>query len=271
MVKNGGKHALMRKSGIRCSICGKAAPAGALLCPPCRAALKRAGHLTVQDLPHYLAPVRRPGGKGRRPADSRRAAPVAPVPPPPAAPASGRRVLVAAAAVGALAGIAYLGPTAHVPREAPPAGRLSGSTPSSAAMSAPAVPGAALAAPVATAAAPPVPGPSATVTEPARPVLARVPPRPKQAALRAEAVVAPSAPPVAEIVAPPPVPPPQAPAPREVPPPPDRWQQMSDALARCDREGGFSGFICDQRVRLDSCEGYWGKVPQCPNPPENPR
>ena len=55
------------------------------------------------------------------------------------------------------------------------------------------------------------------------------------------------------------------------PPPVDRWQTMRDSLARCDREGGFGGFICDQRVRLDACEGYWGRVPQCPLPPENPR
>jgi hypothetical protein len=44
-----------------------------------------------------------------------------------------------------------------------------------------------------------------------------------------------------------------------------------EALGRCANEGGFSGFICDQRVRLASCEGYWGRVAQCPNPPENPR
>ncbi|MEP7327780.1 MAG: hypothetical protein ABI777_01115 [Betaproteobacteria bacterium] len=64
-----------------------------------------------------------------------------------------------------------------------------------------------------------------------------------------------------------PVPPAAAP----VPPPPDRWQAMNDELARCDREGGFGGFICDQRIRLDACEGFWGRVPQCPVPPENPR
>jgi hypothetical protein len=45
---------------------------------------------------------------------------------------------------------------------------------------------------------------------------------------------------------------------------------MASALSQCAREGGFSGFICDQKVRLDSCEGYWGRVPQCPLPPENP-
>ena len=65
---------------MRCTICGKSAPAGALLCPPCRAALKRAGHLTVQDLPHYLAPVRRPAGKGHRASAAQRPAPGARAP-----------------------------------------------------------------------------------------------------------------------------------------------------------------------------------------------
>jgi hypothetical protein len=260
----------MRKSAIRCSICGKAAPPGALLCPPCRAALKRAGHLTVQDLPHYLAPVRRPGGKGRRPADARRPAPGMPAKPAPTAPASGRRVLAGVAALGVLAGIAYVGQPPPVAHDAPQAGSRSAPVLSPAAKGAPVAPVAASLAPVATSPMPPAPGPVATVTDPPRPVAARVPARAKQVALRAEAVVTESVLPVPDSTPPAP-PPPPAPVPREAPPPPDRWQQMSDALARCDREGGFSGFICDQRVRLDSCEGFWGKVPQCPNPPENPR
>jgi len=65
-------------------------------------------------------------------------------------------------------------------------------------------------------------------------------------------------------------PPSPAVAPRAAPPP-DRWQRMRDALAQCEREGGFSGFLCDQRTRIDACEGHWGRVPQCPDMPENPR
>jgi hypothetical protein len=45
---------------------------------------------------------------------------------------------------------------------------------------------------------------------------------------------------------------------------------MTNSLAQCAREGGFGGFLCDQRVRIQSCEGYWGRVPQCPVPAENP-
>jgi hypothetical protein len=70
--------------------------------------------------------------------------------------------------------------------------------------------------------------------------------------------------------APKPPPPPVVVA-RAAPPTPDRWQMMSDALSRCASEGDSSGFICDQRVRLASCDGYWGRVAQCPTMPENPR
>jgi len=272
VVTIGGKHTLTRKSALRCTICGKAAPPGALLCPPCRAALKRAGHLTVQDLPHYLAPVRRPRGKGRASADESPRKRVARASAPTRAWVANRRVFVAVGALAALAALAYLGQPHPGPHPgAPTAGRLADSESSPAAVAAPAgadTPSAASSAAAATATTPPAQAPA--VIEPARPVAAgRGPPRTKQAALRADAVVAASELPVAESAAP--APPPPVQAPRETPPPPDRWQQMNDALARCDREGGFSGFICDQRVRLDSCEGYWGKVPQCPNPPENPR
>jgi hypothetical protein len=182
-------------------------------------------------------------------------------------------VLLAVAAVAALAGVAYFGQSRPDPEGGgPTARRVGGSEPSSAAMTSHAVPEtrrATASLPAAAASASSAPTP--TVMEPARPVAARTPVRTKQAVLRAEATMPESALPVAETVVTVPALPPPVPAPREAPPPPDRWQQMSDALARCDREGGFSGFICDQRVRLDSCEGWWGKVPQCPNPPENPR
>jgi hypothetical protein len=53
-----------------------------------------------------------------------------------------------------------------------------------------------------------------------------------------------------------------APAP---PPQPDRWQEMSDALARCGQESFIGRVVCEQRVRLRYCDGYWGKVAQCPD------
>lgn len=50
-------------------------------------------------------------------------------------------------------------------------------------------------------------------------------------------------------------------------PQPDRWQQMQDAMARCKREDFFRRIGCEQSVGLQYCEGYWGKVPQCPGAP----
>ena len=44
---------------------------------------------------------------------------------------------------------------------------------------------------------------------------------------------------------------------------PDRWQAMSAAIERCGRENFFASVVCEQRVRLRYCEGYWGEVPQC--------
>ncbi len=68
-----------------------------------------------------------------------------------------------------------------------------------------------------------------------------------------------------EAVAPPPEPVKiAAVAPSPPRPVPDQWQTMRDALTSCDREGGLGGFICGQKVRVQYCDGYWGKVSQCP-------
>ncbi len=238
-----------------------------MLCTPCRAALKRAHHRTVQELPQYVAPV--PRLRGRR-----RAAALAAHAEPPKRSRAGRRIraeivrrtLLATTAVAALAGVAYLGqpewaasihdtpapaPAAPVPLPRPgTAGDARDTLPAM-----PFVP------------PPKVQAATATVARPAATRAAE-----PRARAEATALVAYPAPdsfgPVAE--APRPDAPPPA-APRPAPPPPDRWQQLSDALAQCEREGGLSGFICDQRVRLDACEGWWGRVAQCPLPPENPR
>lgn len=52
-------------------------------------------------------------------------------------------------------------------------------------------------------------------------------------------------------------------------PQPDRWAQMHDAMARCKREDFFRRIGCEQSVGLQYCEGYWGKVPQCPGVPRD--
>ena len=47
----------------------------------------------------------------------------------------------------------------------------------------------------------------------------------------------------------------------------DRWQRMEEDMSHCTREDFISRVICGQRVRFKYCDGYWGKVPQCPASP----
>ena len=49
--------------------------------------------------------------------------------------------------------------------------------------------------------------------------------------------------------------------------PPDRWKQMREAMARCAGDNFFKRVACEQGVGQQYCEGYWGKVPQCPSGP----
>ena len=74
----------------------------------------------------------------------------------------------------------------------------------------------------------------------------------------------PEAPAEVEVVrVPPPEPAPPAPQPA---PRIDPWQQMSEAIGRCPA-GFLDRVVCEQRVRLQYCEGQWGQVPQCPGGP----
>lgn len=260
-----------------CTICGQPVARGAALCAPCRAALKRAGQRTVQELPHYRLPVPR--------ARARRREPIATTPADAAATTprtsrrrsgdTGRRVVLATAAVAALAGVAYLGQaqwrhgdddvpgaTSAFPVPATPAPQALPTT------TAPALVATPVAAPVAARAAPAAASDAARAPPASRRATAPSPPtEPPTAATAYPSLEAFGA--IAEAPRAPPSPPPVAAV--RPPPPPDRWQKMRDALAQCEREGGFGGFLCDQRTRIDACEGYWGRVPQCPDMPENPR
>src|SRR6266849_5428263 len=68
-------------------------------------------------------------------------------------------------------------------------------------------------------------------------------------------------PPVVAIVRPPP-----PPVVREVPRP-DRWQLMNEAIARCPRADISDRVSCEQRLRVQYCEGLWGQVAQCASIP----
>ncbi len=273
---------------MKCTICGQPALPRAMLCQPCRAALKRARYMSVQASPPVSIlgagrPRRRPRESAATPRES--AAAVAPTgQPPKRRSASLRRAVVSGtAAIAALAIVTYLGrqpapPAAPAAPQAPAALARPANAPSVAdvpagdARAAPAVRAGKAAAAVAGAprlAAPPVDARSAadaTATQAAAVALQRGPavPATREVTLDsfgpAPMAVRTAAPPVARV----------APAAVRPPPPPDRWASMRQALAACDREGGLSGFLCDQRVRLDGCEGYWGRVADCPGPPENP-
>lgn len=255
-----------------CTICGQPAPRGAALCAPCRAALKRAGQRTVQDLPHYRHPVPRSRARRQDAPDGVGAESAAARGDGRGAGDAGRRIVLATAAIAALAGVAYLGQPqwsrddADAPGDAKvrPTQQAPAAPPPAIAIAPPAV-----AAPVASAApASPPPARTPARTSPAAPARAAEPPRVEPPTA---APVYPSLDAFGTIAEAPRVPPPQpVPAARPAPPP-DRWQRMRDALAQCEREGGFSGFLCDQRTRIDACDGYWGRVPQCPDLPENPR
>jgi len=285
---------------MKCTICGAATMPGAMLCRPCRAALKRARYVSVVDVPPpsvmqaHRARARRGASKGpgAAKADSERSGRPSPSP---VRHAWVRSLVLGGGAIVALGTIAWFGQakdspasTAEAPavvlRPAmPPV--LNAPTPASATANLPSD-------------TPAPPTSSATTvgttvsTERSVVPLAAGPAGAAANLRRTEsrAATARSAPPTAPNAAnallstfpgaegfgldAPPLPPVVVPAPRVVaalPPSRDRWQTMGDDLARCDREGGISGFICDQRVRITSCEGHWGRVPQCPLPPENPR
>jgi hypothetical protein len=46
----------------------------------------------------------------------------------------------------------------------------------------------------------------------------------------------------------------------------DRWKGLANAVAKCGEKGGFAGMICEQKVRIEYCEGAWEQVPECSRP-----
>jgi hypothetical protein len=244
-----------------CVICRGPRLPGARLCGPCKAALKRARLETVAELVPRPSRAVAEAQEMRRRAKERAAAR-------PATPKRRRLLIPASLLVMALmAGAGYLtwhvarsgheGPAAPVapsrsPIAHPPAAQIARSAPA--------------AAPVAIEAKrivdvlPPQPA--------TRAPMAPHPPRvaPKRAP---EAAAAPVTLPADRFAAaaqpalPAAVPMTEAVLPAREAPVPDRWQVMADQIVRCGRDGFLAGVICEQRVRLKYCEGYWGQAPQC--------
>jgi hypothetical protein len=241
-----------------CAICHGPRLPGARLCAPCKAALKRARLETVADLvPVPSRALAEAEAARRRRAKARSAARLA-------RPRRRPRLLVPALAIAvtAIAAGGYLAlrvarPTADSAAAAATP-RAQHATPVPLVHVDPSVPGSGEAKSLVE---PPAPPPhSQSAAHPGRAAPKRVvetqtvstAPVDRFPASTEPLVVAPVAP--ADLV----------PPAREAPAP-DRWQVMADQIARCGRESFLAGVICEQRVRLKYCEGYWGVAAQCPS------
>jgi hypothetical protein len=267
---------------MRCLICGQLSLPGAKLCLDCKAARKRAFDATVTQ------PLLAGAGAGRG-----TAAPLRMFKPSQSVPDIARRAAkmalaaqaqsklatespprragqwpIIVGAIGIVVVVVVVGSPGHwfgasksdtfaaVPIERPAAQ----ASPSAALIVRSSTPGAAAA------------GVAATVPVVANPAEAL----PPAAATKADAAARPSArrrPERAPIALPEPLPslvvaiePPPPPVVREVPRP-DRWQLMNEAIARCPRDDISSRVSCEQRLRAQYCEGFWGQVAQCASIP----
>ncbi len=254
---------------MSCTICGRVTMPGGKLCVQCKAALKRARQQTVSQ----VEPLRRrtKAGAKRRSArkDEPSAQPLPPVLPPPVQATLPRRLRlpVTLVVMGVLIYAAgYFGDQLSSASAVQNLVR---------AASAPAPSGSVANMPAPLAPPEPfhvvdnaLPLPPSSAVAPANPSgskpAGKIVPKPKYdskviASVPSLADFGPvTEPPAAAEPAPPPAPrPPEA-------PPPDRWQLMSNSIARCGESDGFvAGVICEQRVRLQYCDGYWDQVAQC--------
>lgn len=254
-----------RASNKGCNICHGPRLPGARLCAPCKAALKRARLETVSDLIPRPSRALAEAEAARRQKKALAAAAPAVLPP------RRSRLIPAVVVLSAIIlGGAYLAQQLarspaipYVPiRVAPPAPRPA----PSAAQPAPAPerstdvipdakPDAKLAGNATVQVATPPPTGIAAKNRPVQKRAVEAPPAPSSPLAATGAATEPS------VSAPAPAPDPVLPA-REAPPP-DRWQVMADQIARCYGDGFFAGAVCEQRVRRQYCDGYWGQVAQC--------
>jgi hypothetical protein len=251
---------------VNCEFCGSIVLPGAKLCGACRSALKRARN----DPQSILEPLARRASdtlqrrKSRRsPADGDDHAAMIPAPVRTTARRSATPAIAGVfAVVACIIGYALLQ-------------HLDGGARADPAVQA-AEPVVAASAPSATM-QPANPEPGATAESTADPAIA---PIVQPAGIEPESVPHPAAKPKrirakdAQPVVPPPVvesqpvtlstpPPASAPVVKAPAAPPDRRALLRTAIGKCDGETLEKAF-CEQRARLDLCDGLWGTVPQCP-------
>jgi hypothetical protein len=259
---------------MKCMICGGQTLPGSKLCLPCRAALRRARDDTISEL--LPLPRRREVFAFSRSPDIGRHPPLAPpAAERPAPEVRARRLssaqLHAAAVVAFVAAAGVL--TFYMARElqrerSTPASTQASPVPDSKVVTPRVSPSTMLgtardesysAVEVAPASEPE----TAEIPPPPVPAPAKVerPSRPRSVA-KAAVVLDPF--PAAEPVAPPVIIAAPHPAPAAVTrvAPADRAQVLTASLARCTGDF-FARAGCEQRARLQYCEGQWGQIPQC--------
>jgi hypothetical protein len=235
-------------AAMKCSVCGSESNADARFCSTCGANLHPEADTLFRVPNPHAAPV---------------------VVAPPAAPADGAtgRVPRAAGWLLLVTAVIVIGYVVYRQLLPIPAAEDGGGARSSAVPVAPPAAAPAPQTPKFEAAPIPAASPAPSAPEPSAPVAKAPAAAPRTAAPKKGAKSSagkhpappPPAPPVA--AAPPPRP---APAPVAVEPPrPDRLQQLNGALGRCKGRDLIARAVCEQRARLQYCDGYWDQVPQC--------
>ena len=255
-----------RVRSTACAICRQPTAAGDRLCAPCKSALKRARDSTVSEA---ILPTRRPRQRPATPEPAAEALPALAAPP---ATWLARGAWAALALGLVVASGVWLAQTRGnagtiAPRYAVE-GAQSGAEMIQAATTTP-VPAPTTAPPAK--AAPPVETPA---DEPSRPDLRTLPasitmPRGNGAMVdtpAAPAPVAPAAPPASVVETP--LPPPVAVAAPVARPAPDRWQRLAAEIARCQAGDLIARTVCEESLRVEHCDGQWGRVAACPARPE---
>ena len=240
-----------------CAICHGPRLPGARLCAPCKAALKRARLETVADLVPVPADAAAAAEAARRRRAKARSAAKA------SRPRRRQRLLVPALAiaVAALAAGGYLALRVARPTVDPVAASTTSRTQRTPVPVVHADPPVVVPAEAKSLVEPPAPPPHpAYAAHPARVAQKRIVEAPTVNTAPVDRFPPPTQPVVATPVAPA-----DMVLPAREAPAPDRWQVMADQVARCGRESFLAGVICEQRVRLKYCEGYWGVAAQCPS------
>jgi hypothetical protein len=248
-----------------CAICRQPALAGDRLCAPCRSALKRARDSTVSDA---MMPARRPRRRAAAavPAETGADANVA------ATPVSRARWLargIGLSMLGAtlVAGGVWIAHTRGIAGTIAPRYSVAPQETSAETIEAAAAARPAPAAPVAADRTPSAGRDDAAST---RTIDARALPasitmprgRAETDALAATAASTAATPAPAPVVDPP-LPPPVVVAQAPARAAPDRWQRLAEQIEGCPPDT-LKRAVCQESLRIEYCEGHWGRVAACP-------